>query len=265
MNRTFGLFLSFSLVAVLAGCNLPTGGTPELLSTPTPAAGQATSAAPTASASVTPPPLPSLTPSPSVPTLRVSVDTNCRSGPGTEYELLGMLEEDETTEVVGKDSLGQYWYVRNPDQADGFCWLWAEYASVSGDTAILPLMTPPPTPAPLPAFTILHAELGNCVGWYVSVEVKNTGPQVFESGKLSVTDLSTGTTVGSAILNDFEQLNGCTTIDTFPSMGKTKAGYLNSYDFAYIPNGVTLQVTATLCTQDGLGGQCVTQSTTFVP
>ena len=41
-----------------------------------------------------------------------------------------------------------YWIVNNPDRP-GECWLWGQYASVSGDTSSLPVRTPPPTPTPL--------------------------------------------------------------------------------------------------------------------
>jgi hypothetical protein len=79
----------------------------------------------------------------------VSRATNCRFGPGTIYDLLGVLLVGETTEVTARSSAPNYWIVNNPDRA-GECWLWAQYATVSGDTSVLPLRTPPPTPTPSP-------------------------------------------------------------------------------------------------------------------
>lgn len=98
--------------------------------------------APTSTPTITP------TATSSIPMVQVSNGTNCRFGPGTVYDLLGVLQVGETTEVTARSSVPNYWIVNNPDRA-GECWLWAQYATVSGDTSSLPLRTPPPTPTPL--------------------------------------------------------------------------------------------------------------------
>jgi hypothetical protein len=54
----------------------------------------------------------------------------------------------ETAEVVARSSAGNYWYIVNPDLPGEFCYLWGEYATVAGDTAVLPAFTPPPSPTP---------------------------------------------------------------------------------------------------------------------
>lgn len=89
-----------------------------------------------------------LAPTESKPMVSVSVDTNCRTGPGKIYDWIGALLVGEEAEVVGKSSDGQYWVVKNPDKA-GECWLWANYASVTGPTTGLAEYTPPPTPTPV--------------------------------------------------------------------------------------------------------------------
>jgi hypothetical protein len=88
-----------------------------------------------------------LTSTPSVPTVRVSVDTNCRTGPSIVYDRVGGLLVGEEAVVVGKYSGGNYWIINNPDAA-GTCWLWGEYATVSGNTAGLADYTAPPSPTP---------------------------------------------------------------------------------------------------------------------
>lgn len=88
-----------------------------------------------------------LTVTPSVPTVSVSADTNCRTGPGKEYDYLGALMVGESAEVVGKNTITGYWIIKNPDR-DGVCWLWDFYATVSGDTSKLQEYTIPPTPTP---------------------------------------------------------------------------------------------------------------------
>ncbi len=88
-----------------------------------------------------------LTSTSSVPMVTVSKDTNCRTGPGKEYDYLGALLVGETAEVVGKNTVTGYWIIKNPDM-DGNCWLWGNYATVSGDVSKLQESAIPPTPTP---------------------------------------------------------------------------------------------------------------------
>ena len=77
----------------------------------------------------------------------VSSNTNCRTGPGTIYDIVGALLVGEEAEVVGKGEWGYYWIIENPDGA-GECWLWNNYATITGPTDGLAVYTPPPTPTP---------------------------------------------------------------------------------------------------------------------
>jgi hypothetical protein len=77
------------------------------------------------------------------PMVSVSVNTNCRIGPGLQYEYIGALLVGEQAEVVGVSWNGQFWVIKNPSQ-EGECWLWGGYARVIGDTSKLPRIFPPP-------------------------------------------------------------------------------------------------------------------------
>jgi hypothetical protein len=116
---------------------------------PTQAADLATTdaLAPTPEPSLTPSPTITLTPTQSVPVVSVSRNTNCRTGPGEPYDIIGSLLENEEAEVVGVSSDGGTWIIQNPDRA-GECWLWGYYASVSGPVENLPVYETPPTPTP---------------------------------------------------------------------------------------------------------------------
>ncbi len=85
---------------------------------------------------------------PSIPMISVSVNTNCRMGPGRAYDYRGALLVGETEEVVALSTLPNYWYITNPDIPGDFCYLWGEYATVEGDTQLLPEFTPLPSPTP---------------------------------------------------------------------------------------------------------------------
>ena len=85
---------------------------------------------------------------PEVPMVSVSINTNCRTGPGRSYDLLGALLVGETEEVVALSTLPNYLYITNPDRPGEFCYLWGEYSTVVGDTKALPEYTPLPSPTP---------------------------------------------------------------------------------------------------------------------
>jgi len=86
---------------------------------------------------------------PMVPIVKVSVDTNCRSGPGANFNYLSALLVGEQAEVVGKYTSASpgYWVIK---KGTGTCWLWGKYATVEGDTNALPEIVPPPSPTPSP-------------------------------------------------------------------------------------------------------------------
>ena len=88
----------------------------------------------------------------SVPMVQVSVNTNCRTGPGAIYDLVSALLVSQEAEVVARNADGSYWVIPNPGGA-GTCWLWGFYATVEGPTAGLPVWDAPPTPTPLPTNT----------------------------------------------------------------------------------------------------------------
>jgi hypothetical protein len=89
----------------------------------------------------------------SVPMVSVSVNTNCRTGPGTVYDRISALLIGQEAEVVARTADGTYWVIRNP-AGSGTCWLWGFYATVTGPTAGLPVWDPPPTPTPVATITL---------------------------------------------------------------------------------------------------------------
>lgn len=104
----------------------------------------------------TPTPYPTYTPYPSptavqgqsspapagAPTVTVSVDTQCRIGPGQKYIQLSGLVVGKVGKVVGKSADGLYWIIKNPTDI-GVCWLWGEYATVTGDVSALKVYEEP--------------------------------------------------------------------------------------------------------------------------
>lgn len=91
-----------------------------------------------------------ITPTYSLPQLTIIEDTNCRTGPGQDYEIVVVLKAGNKTEILGRSTSGNYWVVKNPSGGSP-CWIWGEYSTTSGSTHLLPSMTPPPTATLHPA------------------------------------------------------------------------------------------------------------------
>jgi hypothetical protein len=225
-----------------------------------------TPAPPTASPTLTLSPTPDFTATPSVPLISVSVATNCRTGPGKAYDRVGALLVGEVTEVYGRDALANYWYVANPDKDGEFCWLWGEYATLSGNIQALPVFTPPPTPTPIPDFAADYTGLEACTGtgWWVEFKLQNIGGITFKSISLSTQDTDSKITLS---LNDdtFTNRNGCSGVDSKKALAPGDKLIISSPVFNYDPSGHKFRATITLCSEDGVNGMCVTHTIEFKP
>jgi hypothetical protein len=210
-------------------------------------------------------PTPIFTATPSVPQISVSVPTNCRVGPGKAYDRVGALLVGEVTEIYGRDLAGNYWYVRNPDNSGGFCWLWGEYATFGGNISVLPIFTPPPTPTPVPAFEASYFGLESCnTSWWVEVKLENKGGIAFRSISLSVQDTVTNTTV-SLSDDNFKNNNGCDSSDSRNTLDTGDVVVVSSSSYAYDPTGHKIRATITVCSEEGVNGTCVTDVINFTP
>lgn len=106
----------------------------------------------------TPSPIPTITPFPTpVPTftataippqlnLRVTGEVvNCRFGPGVVYELIDELRQGQTARAVGRNDASTWWYVRDPGNPNGFCWVSSSVTEIDGDAVEgLPVIQPQP-------------------------------------------------------------------------------------------------------------------------
>jgi len=210
-------------------------------------------------------PSPTSTATPSIVTISVTVDTNCRSGPGKVYDYRGGLFVGETAEVLGKSSSGNYWYIRLPKNPSTFCWVTGEYATVNGDTAILPVFTPAPTPTPAAAFTFSYRNFGVGPGYQCLLfDVKNTGSVIWESFRLESQNNTQGVE-GTTARDDFTNYDQwCTSMGGPASLTSGSSG--TAYAIITMPgnpSGNSGTAILTLCSQNGLAGQCLTQTVNF--
>jgi hypothetical protein len=217
-------------------------------------------------------PEPSHTPTPSVPMVSVSVDTNCRFGPGIGYELLGALLVGEQAEIIARDPSGLYWYIKNPDRG-GFCWLWGNYATTTGNVGSLPVFTPPatptftPTPTPEPQFNVVYDYFEQCgLVWHIGFKITNTGSLVWQSVSVTVTDTVTTEAVNYTD-DQFKEYNGCIlNLGTLQDdLAPGEVGFTTSDSLSNDPDTHQVDVTIKVCSEDGLAGTCITQNLSFTP
>jgi Bacterial SH3 domain len=88
----------------------------------------------------------SSTATPSVPTLTLIKNANCRRGPGQIYDVLTSLLAGQAVPIVGKNEDATWWLVHIPTGER--CWISAVTGNVSGDINAVPIAAAPPTPAP---------------------------------------------------------------------------------------------------------------------
>ena len=173
-----------------------------------------------------PTPIPSITPTPtsSIPMVTVSSLTNCRSGPGIAYALLGGLQVGETAEVVGVAPSGwDYVIINNPDAA-GTCWLWLQYATITGSLAGLPVYPvpdpPPPTATPtesLPNWNGVWSFYLDAVGFEVVANVSQSGTTITGSMPFSGDTMNFN---GSIVNAEGTRVVGTYSINAGPAQGE---------------------------------------------
>lgn len=202
------------LVALLASCNLPTSSTKlsleeqagtlvaqtlEASETEIPAETPTLANTPTKSL-----PTVTITPTYSLPVLSINENTNCRSGPGEDYEIVTTYISGAKAEIVGKHAKSNYWVVKNHN-GQGTCWIWGEYTTASGSHWTVPTMTPPPTKTPSPPAAPSLQDYNFFCAWNgsnndLSITIKwtdkannETGYRIYRDGAVIV-DLGANTT-----------------------------------------------------------------------
>ncbi len=220
---------------------------------------------------LTPTAVPSFTLTPVVPMIRVSVPTNCRSGPGIPFDIVGALLVGQTAQVLAVDPTRMFWYIPNPDSPGDYCWVWGQYATISGGTYLLPVYTPPPSPTatmtepPAPGFEVTFEGLVSCTNaWWLQFSIKNTGEISFHSIGMVVKDIDADTTA-SVMSDSFFEQSDCSSSASRAQLLPGKKVTVSPLALGFDPSGNKLRVTFTLCSQDDQNGMCATETLTVKP
>ncbi len=81
----------------------------------------------------------------STPMLTVLEQTNCREGPGQNYEVVFTYLANKKLQILGRYDPTNYWLVKSDETQAGNCWLWGEYVELTGSYWAVPSVTPPAT------------------------------------------------------------------------------------------------------------------------
>lgn len=128
---------ALTLQAILTPSATSKASTPLITATASPRVTRTAAAA--GSATIT------ITPTYSVPMLTVREATNCRTGPGEAYEVVVTYLTGKQLEIVGRYDPENFWLVKSSESPTGSCWLWGEFADVTGSFWAVASVTPPPT------------------------------------------------------------------------------------------------------------------------
>ena len=153
----------------------------------------------------------------SAATAQVNKNTNCRSGQGTEFDLLYIAMAGENLAGVARTTLADYVVVEIPNKPGVECWLWTRYVDRIGNWAGLPERLPRPTPTPNISFTVVYDFMDGCVGWDPAFKITNTGNVTFQSSYVNVTDTVTST-VQDHTADNFDETNGCPIVQAIPQL-----------------------------------------------
>lgn len=205
---------------------------------------------------------PIFTPTSSNPMITASMPTNCRTGTSKDYPRVGSLVPGQVAEVVGRNSTSTWWYIKNPSNPGGFCWIWGETTSVTGNIAALQVLTPPPPPPTSTSetgskFSASYSNVHKCSGdRYAFFKVINNGGKDLESASIKIKDETDDVTLSTWSSNKpwLSSSSDCETEDTLES-GETGylAGLIGSGNKDH-----SAKATLYICTKEDLDGSCET-------
>ena len=80
---------------------------------------------------------------------------NVRTGPSSfDYPVIGSLPVGGTAAAVGRSPAGEWIEIEFPEAPRGTAWVYAANVTLAPPNALLPVVEPPPTPAPLETDTL---------------------------------------------------------------------------------------------------------------
>jgi uncharacterized protein YraI len=139
---------------ILSGCNIPSSvAAPEVSAediASTAVAGVFTQQA-AAAPSATPAPAAAAAAAPPVvaqcnPTVTAITDANVRSGPSTDYSVVGNLPLGGVAPLAGRNDLHTWWFIHFPGGPGGYAWIAGSVVNPTCLPAVVQVVAAPPLP-----------------------------------------------------------------------------------------------------------------------
>jgi len=221
-----------------------------------------------------------LTPEPSItPTLdgvyvTTLQNTNCRQGPQTTWPIILTLSQGTQVKAIGTSPDGNYMFLRVLDTAVHYCWVVTQAVTVTGNSGVLPKLTPLPTvtpsitPTPAPNFTLSYQSVTSCSSsYFLRLLLTNTGYLTWKSIKLVIVD-NTASVTSTFTSDNFVGYASCTADQQQADLTTGEYGIVSNYNpgqFSYDPTDHALLVTVSLYSEDGLSGTVITKTLAVTP
>jgi hypothetical protein len=141
---------ALTLQAILTPSLTSTAATPDATATSTPRVTRTVTSEGSPAATITP--------TYSVPMLTVREPTNCRTGPGEEYDVVVTYLAGKELEIAGRYDPGNFWLVKSNESPNGTCWLIGQFVDVTGSYWAVASVTPPGTATSAPPRTPIIIE-----------------------------------------------------------------------------------------------------------
>jgi len=181
--KSRSLLSTLALVLAMLACNLPSNV--AVTETPTVVTPSPTLFLPTQTPTQTSLPLPTntspppATPTPTVPTVSAKeVPVNCRLGPGTGWLVISALTVGQTSQIVGKNSDGTWWYIVDPLNSSRNCWVSVSVTNASGNLANIPIVQSPKAVVTRTTLDVSPSTVSatgpGCTGTVPSIEIEGT-------------------------------------------------------------------------------------------
>lgn len=178
------IFINVPAAGAAASTPAGAAATPPVVESPT------AGSAPTAVAiTLIPPsatPAPPPTPASTQPVVTTLGSLNVRSGPGTDYDVIGRLTQGESLPITGRNSEATWWQVTFPAGSNGRGWVSASpQFTTASNAANVPVVQAPPRPTPAPPTPIPTVALPTIQFFRADRDAINSGERVTLSWELS--------------------------------------------------------------------------------
>jgi hypothetical protein len=102
------------------------------------------------------------------------------------------------------------------------------------------------------------------VGWWVEIELQNTGTIPFQSMGITVRDTVTDVVLAN-FTDGFTNNNGCSSVNSRDTLNVGRTRVVSAPEFNYDPTGHRIRATIILCSDTEQEGTCTTRTINFTP